>query len=88
MVSNSGYCYFLVIGISAIALTHIFLYLSRVNHLEEERQGMAMALSDAQRKLEEEKYRTQQLSQQVRTRLGSIPEEQCFITSLLSEEVK
>lgn len=44
----------------------------RVNHLEEERQSMAVALTDAQRKLEEEKYRIQQLSQQMNSMRGEL----------------
>ena len=37
----------------------------RISHLEEERQSMAMTLSEGQRKLEEERHRNHQISQQV-----------------------
>ena len=40
-------------------------YCYRVTQLEEEQQGMAVALTDGQRKLEEEKNKAQHLAGQV-----------------------
>lgn len=44
----------------------------RISHLEEERQSMAVTLSDGQRKLEEEKHRNHQLSQQMNSLRGEL----------------
>ncbi|XP_045625049.2 golgin subfamily A member 5 isoform X3 [Procambarus clarkii] len=44
----------------------------RVNHLEEEQQGVAKALSEAQRKLEDEKSRSNQLSLQISSLRGEL----------------
>lgn len=41
------------------------MYFLRINQLEEEQQGVAIALSEAQRKLEDEKARAHQLTVQV-----------------------
>ncbi|XP_063873166.1 golgin subfamily A member 5-like isoform X1 [Scylla paramamosain] len=51
--------------------THMELS-KRISHLEEERQSMAMALSEGQRKLEEERHRNHQISQQINSLRGEL----------------